>query len=87
MEDIHIFERRVKSLHEENKEEIESQESFYKDQIKILEARVKELDEKMKELGPAMANLHTPYQYNSNLSIEEDSNLKNGKLPSNSNED
>ncbi|GMI82186.1 SUPPRESSOR OF GENE SILENCING 3 [Hibiscus trionum] len=51
MEDIRIFEKRVQSLHEENKEEIESQESFYKDQIKILEARVKELDEKLQEFG------------------------------------
>ncbi|KAK8584932.1 hypothetical protein V6N13_138875 [Hibiscus sabdariffa] len=86
MEDIRIFEKRVKSLHEENREEIESQESFYKDQIKILEARVKELDEKLQELGAntlqtgepatAMADLmeeytNTPYQYNSNLSIDE----------------
>ncbi|GMI91705.1 hypothetical protein HRI_002839800 [Hibiscus trionum] len=100
MEDIHVFEKRVKSLHEDNKEELEAQESFYKDQIKILEARVKELDDKLKELGantlhtgepaPAMAEQieeysNTPYQYSSNPSTDEDSSLKNGKLPSNSN--
>ncbi|KAA3489207.1 protein SUPPRESSOR OF GENE SILENCING 3-like protein [Gossypium australe] len=102
MKDICIFERRVKSLHEDNKEEVESQEIFYKDQIKILEARVKELDHKLKESGasplhtgepePAMSGLleeehtYTPYQYNSNLGINEDSSLENGKLPSKSNE-
>ncbi|MBA0866863.1 hypothetical protein Goshw_025132 [Gossypium schwendimanii] len=102
MKDICIFERRVKSLHEDNKEEVESQEIFYKNQIKILEARVKELDHKLKESGasplhtgepePAMSGLleeehtYTPYQYNSNLGIEEDSSLENGKLPSKSNE-
>ncbi|KAG8494624.1 hypothetical protein CXB51_012010 [Gossypium anomalum] len=95
MKDICIFERRVKSLHEDNKEEVESQEIFYKDQIKILEARVKELDHKLKESGasrlhtgepePAMSGLleeehtYTPYQYHSNL--DEDSSLENGKLP------
>ncbi|KAH1066308.1 hypothetical protein J1N35_031295 [Gossypium stocksii] len=102
MKDICIFERRVKSLHEDNKEEVESQEIFYKDQIKILEARVKELDHKLKESGAsplhtgepefAMSGLleeehtYTPYQYNSNLGVDEDSSLENGKLPSKSNE-
>ncbi|KAK8551353.1 hypothetical protein V6N12_039998 [Hibiscus sabdariffa] len=107
MEEIHILQKRVKSLHEDNKEsgvnsQLESQESFYKDQIKILEAGVKELDEKLKERGantlhtgepaPAMAELmeeytNTPYQYNSNPSTDENSSLKNGKLPSNPSED
>ncbi|TYJ34183.1 hypothetical protein E1A91_A05G151600v1 [Gossypium mustelinum] len=85
MNDICIFERRVKSLHEDNKEEVESQEIFYKDQIKILEARVKELDHKLKESGasplhtgkpePAMSgrleeeHTHTPYQYNQRFKL------------------
>ncbi|KAL4332796.1 hypothetical protein GQ457_07G030640 [Hibiscus cannabinus] len=60
MEDIHILEKRVKSLHEYNKQELESQESFYKDQIKILEAGVKEFDEKLKKRG-IQGNLHLPW--------------------------
>ncbi|XVF27171.1 hypothetical protein REPUB_Repub14bG0083600 [Reevesia pubescens] len=47
--DIHIFKQRVQLLHEQNEEEMDSQENFYKDQIKILEARVKELDQKLQE--------------------------------------
>ncbi|XVF25314.1 hypothetical protein REPUB_Repub13aG0202700 [Reevesia pubescens] len=79
MKDIHIFEQRVQILHEQHQEEMDSQENFYKDQIKILEARVKEL-EKLQESDagePAAADASlieedTPYQYNSNPSIDED---------------
>ncbi|XP_022777245.1 protein SUPPRESSOR OF GENE SILENCING 3-like, partial [Durio zibethinus] len=85
MNDIHLFEQRVQLLYEENKEEMDSQEKFYKDQIKILEARVKEL-EKLQESDanplhtqeppPALAcqlmEEYTPYQYYNNLSIDED---------------
>ncbi|KAK6284230.1 hypothetical protein POUND7_003182 [Theobroma cacao] len=81
--DIHIFKQRVQSLHEQNKEEMDYQENFYKDQIKILEARMKEL-EKLQESDanplhreepePAVAcpmEEYTPYQHNSNHDIDE----------------
>ncbi|MFQ6654513.1 hypothetical protein Gotur_025466 [Gossypium turneri] len=71
MKDICIFERRVKSLHEDNKEEVESQEIFYKDQIKILEARVKELDHKLKESGASPLHTGEPEPAMSGLLEEE----------------
>ena len=63
---------------------MDSQENFYKDQIKILEVRVKELEKLQEsdanpvhtgEPAPAEACLteeYTPCQYNSNLSSVED---------------
>ncbi|XWS16089.1 hypothetical protein CRYUN_Cryun34aG0055800 [Craigia yunnanensis] len=84
MKDIHIFEQRVKLLYEQNKEEMDSQENFYEDKIKILEARVKELEKLQEsdanplhkeEPAPAVAchmEEYTRYQYNSNVSIDED---------------
>ncbi|XWS12247.1 hypothetical protein CRYUN_Cryun37aG0073100 [Craigia yunnanensis] len=84
IKDIHIFKQRVQLLHEQNEEEMDSQENFYKDQIKILEARVKELEKLQEsdanpmhtgEPAPAEACLieeYTSSQYNRNLSSGED---------------
>ncbi|OMO65970.1 hypothetical protein COLO4_30890 [Corchorus olitorius] len=80
MNDIQIFKRRVQSLHKEHKEEMDCQENFYKDQLKIKEAKVKELESwwkwnMMQMVFKQIRNLHLqqPYQYNSNIQSE---NLK-----------
>ncbi|XVE51762.1 hypothetical protein DITRI_Ditri02bG0066800 [Diplodiscus trichospermus] len=85
MEDIHLFKKRVQLLNEQKKEEIDFQENFYMEQIKILEERVKELEklqkpdayplQKEEAAAPTVAchfEEYTPYQNNSKLSIHED---------------